>query len=266
MMGDDATLAATLSRSPVLVCLLGRFRVLKTGRQVRLKPGGKAEVLLAHLAAQPDEGVERDRLLDLLWPRSELSLATQSLNTLVHSIHLALRDATAGRPPILYDGGRYRLNAEDGVAVDAVHFEEAADEGDRLDRCGDLAGAIRRYGDALGMYAGDLVVGSDVRHALNRERLRARYLSIQARLSDHRFSQSDYAEALSRALDLLAHDPCREDAHRMAMRCHNRLGQRAQALRQYRLCCEILDREFGAVPEGATTQLFELLRVDPVRA
>jgi DNA-binding SARP family transcriptional activator len=71
--------------------------------------------------------------------------------------------------------------------------------------------------------------------------------------------------ALLHALDLLRHDPCREDAHRMAMRCYVRQGERAQALRQYRLCREVLAIEFEAAPEPATESLYELVRLDPAR-
>ena len=42
-------------------------------------------------------------------------------------------------------------------------------------------------------------------------------------------------------------------------------GQRAQALRQYRLCREVLADEFDAVPEPATEELYEMLRMDPAR-
>ena len=60
---------------------------------------------------------------------------------------------------------------------------------------------------------------------------------------------------------LLLADPCREDAHRAVMRCYARLGQRAQAMKQYLLCRDILRREFQAEPEQATDDLFARLRL-----
>ena len=62
---------------------------------------------------------------------------------------------------------------------------------------------------------------------------------------------------------LLDGDPCREDAHRLVMRCHVRRGERAQALRHYLLCQQILRAEFDAAPEPATDALFEQARLDP---
>jgi DNA-binding SARP family transcriptional activator len=249
----------------VLICLLGSFRVLKAGESISLKPGGKAQSLLANLALQSQLGISRDLLLHLLWPASDHPLATQSLNTLTYSLHRLLGDALAGRPPVLHHDGQYRLNAEDGVTVDVAEFDAAADHGDRAERAGDHATAFASYADAAELYIGDLVLASDVGHIVERERLRARYLTIRARLIDLRFREADYAGALAGSLDLLAQDPCREDAHRLAMRCYNRLGQRAQALRQYRLCRDVLAAEFDAVPEPATVELFDLLRTDPRR-
>lgn len=74
-----------------------------------------------------------------------------------------------------------------------------------------------------------------------------------------------YHEALQHAMGLLYADPCREDAHRMVMRCYVRDGQRAQALRHFQTCRVILRREFEADPEPATVALFEAIRVDPQR-
>jgi DNA-binding SARP family transcriptional activator len=62
---------------------------------------------------------------------------------------------------------------------------------------------------------------------------------------------------------LVERAPCREDAHRAIMRCHVRLGERAQAFEQYRLCAQILRAEYGAAPEQATTVLYEQVRLDP---
>jgi hypothetical protein len=47
------------------------------------------------------------------------------------------------------------------------------------------------------------------------------------------------------------------------MRCHVRLGERAQAFAQYRLCAAVLRAEYGAAPERATTALYEQVRLDP---
>ena len=102
-----------------------------------------------------------------------------------------------------------------------------------------------------------------MRAIIERERLRAMHLNLLAYLADDRFAAGDYQGCLEMAGRLLDGDPCREDAHRLVMRCHVRRGERAQALRQYLLCQQILRAEFDAAPEPATDALFEQARLDP---
>lgn len=249
----------------VLVCILGSFRVLRDGEPVPLRAGGKGEQVLAALAINAPSGLERESLMELVWPTSESLLAGQSLNTLVYTLAKILRDALCGQPPVLRDAGRYRLNFESGVAVDVGRFEEAATAADRAARVGDRQAAIYSYRKAVAMYAGDLVIGASIRHMIERERLRARYLSALARVADHELATADYESALHSALTLLEHDPCREDAHRVVMRCYVRLGERAQALRHYQVCRTVLRVEFDAVPEPMTESLYEAIRLNPNR-
>lgn len=99
--------------------------------------------------------------------------------------------------------------------------------------------------------------------AVERERLRVCYLSLLAQLADYHYDQREYAACLTYAQRLLSIEPCREDAHRLLMRCYVQRGERAQALRQYHLCVVILRTEFDATPEAATTALYEQVRLAP---
>ena len=86
---------------------------------------------------------------------------------------------------------------------------------------------------------------------------------VVALLAEHYFRAKDYPTALRYARRLLAFDLCREDAHRLVMRCHVRLGERTQALRQYRTCERMLDAEFGLGPEPLTKELLDQIRTSP---
>jgi DNA-binding SARP family transcriptional activator len=250
---------------PVLICLLGSFQVIGGGQPIVLRGGGKAEALLCGLALRSQHGLTRDRLIDSLWPDSEAVLAGQSLNSLVYSLNRLLGPELGGAPPVIYSGGWYRLNLEAGVAVDLTQFEQLAASGDLALAAGDADAAAQAYQAAVDLYRGDLCVGTDVQSLVERERLRARYLNVLGQLADHHFGTANYDACLDAVLRLLAVDGCREDAHRLAMRCYVRRGERAQALRQYRLCESILASEFDAAPEPATHALFERVRLDPER-
>ncbi|GAB93892.1 AfsR/SARP family transcriptional regulator [Gordonia rhizosphera] len=247
----------------VLIRRLGPFQVLKTGSPLSLRSGGKAEQLLSCLALHPHIGIHRETLVERIWPETSLGPAIQCLNTLTHSLKMQLADALGGQPPIVHSESHYALNLDGGVRVDVLEFESAIETGHRLHSEGSTGAAIKSYERAVDLYRGDLTPAPDISALLERERLRAACLTTLARLADTHFGVAAYDRALETALRLLAIDPCREDAHRMVMRSYVRLGARAQALRQYKLCRIILDGEFAVAPEPATERLFRLIRTDP---
>ena len=249
--------------SPVFIGLLGSFVLLKAGHPVVVRTGGKVESLLSELALGSHLGIDQGELLAAVWPTAETTSASHSFHTLLYSLHHQFADVLAGHAPIVRIGGRYRLNVERGVGVDINAFEAAADAGDAAHRRGDRTTVAVAFARAVVIYRGDLTVGEDVRHLLHRERLRMRYLTLQATLAEYLFADGDYRAALAKSLDLLLHDPCREDAHRLVIRCHVRLGERAQALRQFQVCRRILLGEFEAEPEPATIALYEQVRRNP---
>jgi DNA-binding SARP family transcriptional activator len=248
---------------PILICLLGRFRLLKAGQPILLRGGGKTQALLGYLGLQDNHRIPRETLLQRLWPSSEASLACQSLHSLVYSLHKLIGDAIGGAAPVLHDEGYYRLNIEAGVGVDVAGFDTLVKAGNQQIGAGNLATAITAYSGAVALYRGDLCMGTDVQTLVERERLRARYLSLLAHLADYHYRESTYIACQEYAWRLLGCDPCREDAHRLLMRCYVRQGERAEALRHYRLCMDILRAEFEAAPETATTILFEQIRLNP---
>src|SRR5215207_4758045 len=170
---------------PILICLLGSFRLLQSGCPVAIPSGGKIETLLGRLSIQFDHRVQRSVLVDLLWPASDSALAQQSLNSLVYSLHKLIGDALGGAAAILHEDGYYRLNMEAGISVDVACFDTWADTGDQQVRDGDLACAATSYRQSVGLYRGDLAVETDVGSVLERERLRARFLSLLGYLADY---------------------------------------------------------------------------------
>jgi DNA-binding SARP family transcriptional activator len=249
---------------PVFICLFGRFRLLKAGHPAPISCGGKTATLLSSLALREHHRASRESLLETLWPTVDASRSAHALNNLVHMIRQLLNDALSGAPPIVYAAGSYELNTQAGVGVDIADFDMLVTAGERQWRLGDMTAATDSWRKAVALYHGDIcAIDDDIRRIAERERLRSLYLSLLARLADYSFQHSDYVGALRYALKLLSHDLCREDAHRMVMRCHVRLGERAQALRQYQICEKVLWSEFEARPEPLTTALFERVRLDP---
>jgi len=144
---------------PILICLLGNFLLLKAGQPVALRNGGKTKAPLSYLGLQYCHHIPRDTLLQMLWPSSDAALSSQSLHSLVYSLHKLVGDSIGGAAPVCHDEGGYRLNVAAGIGVDVARF------------------------DAL----------------VERERLRARYLTLLAYLADHHYNACEYITSLDYA-------------------------------------------------------------------
>ena len=250
-------------RCPIVVCVLGEFRVIHKGHPVAASSGAKTRALLCALALRYGQRVASGVLIDAIWPEKDPSLASQSLHSLIHGVNRLFRDAIDGAPVVARIDGCYTLNAAVGVGADVAWFETSVREGEQAARSGDSEAAAAAYAQAVDLYHGDICHVADDIALFARERLRNLQLSALAHLTDFFFDQGEYERCLTYAQQMLATEPCREDAHRVTMRAYVRMGQRAQAMRQYRLCEGSLRAEFDAVPERATTALFERIRCDP---
>ena len=165
--------------------------------------------------------------------------------------------------PVVHEGEIYRLNFDAGVAVDVIAFDALARRGDQAWRAALYTVACEFYRRAAALYRGDLHACGEESAVVERERLRARYLVMLARLADAARRGGDYTSAIDHASLVLKYDAGREDAHRTLMACYAQLGQRVQAMRQYELCERILRKTFDAVPEPATRALYDRLRLSP---
>jgi TolB-like protein len=117
--------------------------------------------------------------------------------------------------------------------------------------------------EAAALYRGPLLDGHGVRDAafadwLTIERTRLHDLAVDVL---HRLAESQSGEAATAtAQRLLQLDPAREESHRLLMKLYAGAGQRAQAIRQYQLCRDALDRELQAKPAAETERLYRQIQ------
>lgn len=248
---------------PIRICLLGNFRLLVAGELVPIRAGGKSEALLSLLALQSGRRVAREQLVQALWPESEPALGLRSLNTLVYRLHKLIGPPLQGTAPILHEDGYYRLNVEAGIGVDVTCFDLLVAEGDRQVRAGDTAAALVAYQQAVEQYRDDLRLATGMYTVMERERLRARFLTLLANVAEFLYRASEYSAAVEYLWRLLTREPYREDAHRMLMRCYVQRGERTAALHQYQVCVDVLRAEFDTAPEAATVALYDQIRLHP---
>jgi DNA-binding SARP family transcriptional activator len=78
-------------------------------------------------------------------------------------------------------------------------------------------------------------------------------------LAEIHLEASEYRLALDYCQRALTEDSCLEEAHRLAMRAHAALGNRAAVVRQFESCQEALLNEVNFPPSSQTVTLYETL-------
>jgi len=110
---------------------------------------------------------------------------------------------------------------------------------------------------ALSLYRGDYLPGIYADwSALERERLRTRYLVALETLAQLYSTGRNLRRAVELYHRVLGLDPYREAVHRDVMRCYQRLGDRAAAIRQYQTCVEVLREDLGLSPARETEEAY----------
>ena len=118
------------------------------------------------------------------------------------------------------------------------------------------------YREALELYRGDFASDAPYEQwtLLLRESLRITYIDALDRVSRIQLSVGRLDDCVATGHRMLDVDPCREDAHRLLMRCYASQGRVYQAVRQYEFCCRMLKRTLEVGPAPETTRLYQAIR------
>jgi DNA-binding SARP family transcriptional activator len=243
------------------VHLLGQLKVRLDDVPVDDWPSGRGRSLFKYLVTHRDPWPRREVLMDTFWPDALPAAARNSLNVAVHGLRRAFRAGASG-PVVVLEGGAYRLDDRVRLWLDVDEFERLAAAGRRLEAAGELPGAVAEYERAVALYQDDFLADDPYEDwpVLAREQFLLTHLDVLDRLSGCYFGQHQYGACVTLCRQLVARDPCREDAHRRLMRCYSRQGQPHLALRQYQACADALHQELGVDPEPATADLARQLR------
>jgi TolB-like protein/lipopolysaccharide biosynthesis regulator YciM len=209
----------------------------------------KARALLAYLAVENGRPHTRELLATLLWGDTGEERARHNLRQALSKIRQCCDGAVASR------GDTVQIDT-DACSIDAVDFERLA----ASDDAGDLQ-------ECLALYRGELLDGLTVRESdyedwllMARARLCRLAYQVADRLARVLVDEDRIGEAIEVLERRLTMDPACEPAHRELMDLLARVGRRSDALRQYQMCKEALERALGMEPSAETTNLFRSLK------
>lgn len=245
--------------------LLGSFDVQMRGQSIGKWPSRKARLVLAYLAIERGRMVAKDVLIDLFWPDAPPERGSNNLSIAVHQLRTALGaiDADAAQC-IVVRQGLYGVDTA-RVSVDLWDFQTSlADARRALERKDDEA-ARHALAAATEICQGDLLESDPYEEWAGgpRRSLGVAFTQSLAWLAEDASKHGDWARVLEFAARILQRDRCDEAAHRWLMTAHWRLGNRPQALQQYRLYEEALEEELGVQPSDEARLLKEQILAQP---
>ncbi len=204
-------------------------------------------ILLAH-----PEGLSKEAIGVMFWP----DITPEDLKYRFKNTIYRLRRAI-GKETILFDDELYRFNKSLDYEYDVeaflreINFAKFAKSKTKK---------IEHYQNAFQYYKGIYLPDHDDTWVIaERERLSSLHTNVLLDLAESYYEDGTFEMALKYSQQALDKDPCLESAHRIAMRIHAAMGNRANIERQYQNCIQSLWEEIGAPPSEQTQQLHEQL-------
>ena len=236
-------------------CLFGPLDIFVGGVSVTPLTSKRGRSLLGYLLLHRDTAQSREALAFLLWPDSSEDQARTNLRNLLHTLRRAVPEIEGC---LSITNRTVQWRPETRVWVDVHEFMLATEAAGRAAPGSDeMVDALRT---AVSLYHGDLLEDCyDDWIAGYRQRLLDSYVSALRRLTAALGDRGEYAEAVRLGRELVRSEPVEEENHRLLMRLHEAVGDRAAAVRAFHECAAVLGRELGIAPGATTRRLHEAI-------
>ncbi|MGH8958133.1 MAG: BTAD domain-containing putative transcriptional regulator [Acidimicrobiia bacterium] len=249
-----------ISTAPSLqFLLLGPPRILVDGVPLHVDTR-KALALAFYLVVHAHEPT-RDELVSLLWPELDKTRGRAALRRTMSALRTGLGGGglLADRDRVRLDLNGARLDISEAEALSRITHDHTTDQ-----VCPECASNL---GEAVSLYRGSFLDGFYLRdaadfeewHRSEAELHRRNWRELVSRWGLALASAGRFADAEAAVRRRLVADALDEVAHRQVMQFLVWSGDRVGALRQYRECAAVLDRELGVSPLPETRQLYEMI-------
>ncbi len=232
---------------------LGRLQV-KTGDHVLTSTDWQTQEscdLFYYLLNHP-EGLTKEQIGLAFWPESsQAELKLRFKNNMYRLRH------AAGKDIVLFKDETYFFNHYLDYEYDVETFLREISEAQQIEDPDKKASHLRT---ALKTYKGSyLPEVEETWVVLERQRLYQIYIDALLELTGLYLEKQQYETALKYCQSALSQDHCLEAAHRLALRIHAAMGNRAGVERQYDICRRALQDEFNLQPSPQTETLYKTL-------
>ena len=246
--------AGTTHEPRLDIALLGEFLLRKESEPISLNIASH-QALLAYVVIHDGQHHSRQHLAFKFWPDSTESQALTNLRKALHVLRQEIPDADTYLE-ITRRTVHWRTDAP--CSVDVWDFESAVSQAQQTTTPHEQQSYLEQ---AVAAYHGDFLPGFyDDWILARRETYRATYLGALDKLLRLYENRRRFAEAVQLGKKLLGEDPLNETVCRRLMLLLARSGQFSAALRQFRICQSLLEKELGVEPSRETISLYEKIK------
>jgi DNA-binding SARP family transcriptional activator len=225
----------------------------------RRLPGRQGRRALVFLALERARPVPIDEMADAVWDTSTPAGAWETaLSAIISKLRALLKPFGATIPTV---AGCYQLTLPPHAWVDVEEARRTLDQAESYVRAGRFADAWGPSNVAASIAARPLLAGVDAEW-IARARSELRDVRVRALecLAAVASSNKEFPLAAQLARDVVALEPFRETGWQKLMRALADGGNRAEALRAYASCRDLLQKELGVPPAKETDAIVKSLR------
>lgn len=206
-------------------------------------------------------GLSRSDILSLIWGESGEESGGNEFKVALNALNNAIEPNRKARSKAYFItriNSRYLLNPHAAIHLDRDQFEKMIGAG-LVESDQDLA--LETLKSALRLYTGDFLIErrDDRWSASERDRMRILFLRGAEKVAQLHLSKEEFDPTIRYCDEILAIDPCWEEAYRLLIYCYFRKNNRPYALRLYEKCCEILEKEMCVKPLESTTSMYQMV-------
>lgn len=215
-------------------------------------PRRQVRMLFYYLAIE-QYPVPYERLRFLIWPDKPDESSRRYLSHLLTHLRQALP-----APDILVTRGSQATLCPHKVWSDVVTFRRLVMAPPGSNRLAGLGQAVALYRGTL-LDGVDLPIGLEFESIIAQERSSLEHLYLNALLTliNEEMTLGNYDSAIEYAQSYLSIDELNEKIHRRLIKLYAITRDRVSAMKQFRRCAQILDRELGISPMPETQAIYQ---------
>ncbi len=261
-MDKIANIQAKKETASLQVQTLGTFQVWREGVLISSKDWGRdksVQLFQFLVTARHQRALHKEQIIDRIWEDIDVKAGEQNFKVAQHGMNKALEPNRKSRSEAKYitrQGVTYQLNLSE-IWIDSDALEAYISIGNQS-LTSNPTEAIEAYRAAIDLHHGTYLPNRLYEDWSSGERERLQILILGAFINlSELLVEDNPMESIRLCQQTLLIENTWEDAYRIQMAAYLKKGNRPMAIKTFRQCEAVLEKEFGVKPLPETKALYQ---------